>query len=81
MNTIFPGQNRKLSLNFTGPQQAIQLYNDNIVELCVKEKRTRVNSYRVKLFVAPQQLQTRNIKLNLNNEFVADSPSRGGLGG
>ena len=69
----FLGRNRKLSPNFTGPHQIVQIFNDNVIELSVKGRRMRVNSCRVKPYVAPQQLQARGTVITDDDNFVGDS--------
>ena len=49
----FLGRNKKLSPNFTGPHSILQIFNENVAELNVKNRRMRVNLCRLKPYVAP----------------------------
>ena len=52
----FLGRNRKLRANFTGPHVIIDIFNDNVAELKINNKRMRVNFCRIKPYCPPPPL-------------------------
>ena len=60
----FLGRNRKLSPNWEGPFPISRVFDNGVVELIYKNnKKVRVNVARVKPFVPPVGLQTRDVAL------------------
>jgi hypothetical protein len=60
----FLGRNRKLSPNWEGPFPISKVYENGVVEIIYKNKKTvNINVARIKPYIEPVGLQTRNVVL------------------
>ncbi len=70
----FLGRNRKLSPNWEGPFPIYKVYENGVVEMIYKKNKTvKINVARIKPYIEPIGLQTRNTLLTGDPFFAFDN--------